>query len=483
MSHQSNNYAYINKANLGFIITLWAHIPLSILTSYLASTSMTFAFVVSLAICSGPSLIYFLKSSPRLTAISIGVAIMSFSALLIHLANGMTEMHFHIFCFLGLLIVLAEPWAVIAGLLVVVVHHVGFFFFLPKSLINYDAGFGVLVIHALFALVTGVSSALIAKGFKIYLATVSKIIVDAKKVSLTLYNAAKETEIISKNLSSSTSVESSAMEQTSSAIEELITIINKNSDNANSTSDKSQNCLVKSGEGQRVVSQLVQSLEEISSSNTQINEVMNENKNHFAEINSIVGKIAEKTTVINEIVFQTKLLSFNASVEAARAGDSGKGFAVVAEEVGNLAVMSGKAAQEIAILIQESKNQVDRMTKETSEKMEKIISNSVNRVGEGVHLAEKSQDLLTDINSEINIMAQMASDISAASKEQAIGVSEINKAIQNVEAATQENSKLSSEANNMSVSLTKDSETLKEIVETLSFVIDGQKQNDKKPAA
>ena len=58
-------------------------------------------------------------------------------------------------------------------------------------------------------------------------------------------------------------------------------------------------------------------------------------------------QIKDKVNIINDIVFQTKLLSFNASVEAARAGENGKGFAVVAEEVGNLASVSGKAANEI----------------------------------------------------------------------------------------------------------------------------------------
>lgn len=75
----------------------------------------------------------------------------------------------------------------------------------------------------------------------------------------------------------------------------------------------------------------------------------------ITEITKVISEVAAKTQVINEIVFKTKLLSFNASVEAARAGDQGRGFSVVAEEVGNLAKMSGDAAKEISNITEELK--------------------------------------------------------------------------------------------------------------------------------
>jgi methyl-accepting chemotaxis protein len=86
---------------------------------------------------------------------------------------------------------------------------------------------------------------------------------------------------------------------------------------------------------------------------------MNKSNDEISSIVKVIAEIGDKTKVINDIVFQTKLLSFNASVEAARAGEQGKGFAVVAEEVGNLATMSGKAAEEISSMLGDSMGKVE----------------------------------------------------------------------------------------------------------------------------
>ena len=77
--------------------------------------------------------------------------------------------------------------------------------------------------------------------------------------------------------------------------------------------------------------------------------------------------------MINDIVFQTKLLSFNASVEAERAGEHGKGFAVVAQEVGNLATMSGESAEEITKILDESVKMVQKLVSSNQVEIEKLV--------------------------------------------------------------------------------------------------------------
>ena len=92
---------------------------------------------------------------------------------------------------------------------------------------------------------------------------------------------------------------------------------------------------------------MLRSIDEINQSQKDTIETLDTTASDVKNMMTLIETINQKTSVINDIVFQTKLLSFNASVEAARAGEHGKGFAVVAEEVGNLAQMSGNAAQEI----------------------------------------------------------------------------------------------------------------------------------------
>src|SRR5690606_1064272 len=98
--------------------------------------------------------------------------------------------------------------------------------------------------------------------------------------------------------------------------------------------------------GVEQINSLGSAFDEIKDGSHEMVEQMNENARQIDEIGALIRRIEEKTSMINDIVFQTKLLAFNASVEAARAGEAGKGFAVVAEEVGSLAAKSGASAKE-----------------------------------------------------------------------------------------------------------------------------------------
>lgn len=121
----------------------------------------------------------------------------------------------------------------------------------------------------------------------------------------------------------------------------------------------------------------------------QLHAAMNTMKTSNAEVKELVGiinGISERTKVIDEIVFQTKLLSFNASVEAERAGEHGRGFAVVAQKVGNLAQMSGKAAQEISSIL-----------KQSIEKSVSVTSNNEKNVAKGAELLEHLRKIVKQI--------------------------------------------------------------------------------------
>ena len=147
------------------------------------------------------------------------------------------------------------------------------------------------------------------------------------------------------------------------------------------------------------------------------------------EINEKVSAINESITIIDQIAFQTNILSLNAAVEAATAGEAGKGFAVVAQEVRNLANSSTQAAKEIKNLV-ESAN---------------IKAN------EGKKIANDMIQGYTTLNSDIDKTIELIGDVANTSKEQQIGIVQINDAINILEKQIQANAEVSSQANNIAI--------------------------------
>lgn len=155
------------------------------------------------------------------------------------------------------------------------------------------------------------------------------------------------------------------------------------------------------------------------------------------DITKIIDDISARTSIINDIVFKTQLLSVNASIESARAGQHGKGFAVVASEVRSLANLSGKAAKEIRDLLYHSKTQSTKILGDTSESISmaqtvsqeaiqafKKISDSVGRISERVlQISEANREQELDVKRVSNAMSQIndaTSQSSAAAKENAL---------------------------------------------------------------
>lgn len=279
----------------------------------------------------------------------------------------------------------------------------------------------------------------------------------------------------SQKLSQSSAEQASSLQETAASIEEMTSMVGKNAENsveAKDTADKSQE---KATEGQRIVEQMLQSMEDINSANANIQTQMEKSNQQMNEIVKIIEDIGNRTQVINDIVFQTKLLSFNASVEAARAGEYGKGFAVVAEEVGNLAEMSGKAATEISAMLQSSKTKVSEIAAETQEKVSRLIQEGKKQVESGTDVARQCGEVLGDIVENINRVSMMSSEISHATKEQSAGITEINKAVGQLEQVTQSNSAASEQVASAADQLSSQADIMKDVVEKMKGAIEGAK--------
>ena len=198
------------------------------------------------------------------------------------------------------------------------------------------------------------------------------------------------------NLASKANEQAASLEETAAALEEITSITRNNTQNATKMATLGQ-----------VVKKSVLSGEELASKTA----------SSMDEINEKVKDINSAITVIDQIAFQTNILSLNAAVEAATAGEAGKGFAVVAQEVRNLANRSAEAAKEI-------KNLVEEANIKTNDG--KLISSD---------MIEGYKELNKNISETINIIE----DVSAASKEQMLGIEQINQTVNMLDRVTQEN--------------------------------------------
>ena len=223
--------------------------------------------------------------------------------------------------------------------------------------------------------------------------------------------ASREIEDRNQDLSRRTEAQASALEETAASLEQLTATVKNNADSASTADRLAVDASAIAARGGQAVRGVVRTIADISASS---------------------AKITDITGVIDQIAFQTNILSLNAAVEAARAGEQGRGFAVVASEVRELALRSAAAAKEIKAL----------------------IADSVNRVAAGVNEAEGAGKTMDDIVAAVKRLGEMNSTIAIANREQFAGLEQIGSAVTHIDATTQQNAALVGEtaatASNMS---------------------------------
>jgi methyl-accepting chemotaxis protein len=199
-----------------------------------------------------------------------------------------------------------------------------------------------------------------------------------------------------------------SLEETAAALEEVTSNILSTNENVVKMANYANDVTKASGAGQDLANKTTTSMDEINEQVTAINEAI---------------------TVIDQIAFQTNILSLNAAVEAATAGEAGKGFAVVAQEVRNLAARSAEAAKEI----------------------KDIVEKANQKANEGKTIANNMIEGYTGLNESITKTIDLIKDVESASKEQQSAIVQINDAVNSLDQQTQENASIASQTHEVAV--------------------------------
>jgi len=233
------------------------------------------------------------------------------------------------------------------------------------------------------------------------------IMMKMRNAADTIHGAADEIVAGNRNLSSNAEKQASSLEETASSMTQISGNLSQTAENAQYAKQLSDNAKRVAESGGVVVRQAITAMEDINTSSAMIANIID---------------------VINDLAFQTNLLALNAAVESARAGAQGRGFAVVASEVGALAGRSATAAGEI----------------------KELIESSVNKVRAGTELVNKSGKTLDEIMTEMDSVQQVVSDIAISSKDQTAGLAQVSRAVNDMDAFTQNNVSVAETANHSS---------------------------------
>ncbi|WP_440905713.1 methyl-accepting chemotaxis protein [Catenovulum sp. SX2] len=395
-------YPWIEKSNRIFTGVLIGQFVLSFLIAFYTGT-WTEAVVLGSAILAVPLFLIFSQPFAAITRHSVGIAIQLFAALHIHQSSGLIEIHFEIFVMLAFLSFYRDWSVILTSVIVVALHHIGFFILQSQGVPAYifeqsHLQFYILIIHALFAVTEAALLMFVAKtslreaqaglqltntvekilaqqgqfnlgveldqknrnlrGFNQLIGSFQQFVSHASAVNQEVAGLSKQVASLTSNVEQSTETTNEQVALIATATEEMTTANSDVAERAADVNTFTEAALARANEADKV----------ITNGSQEMSQLKTELSCAATTIDSLATKcnrIKEVMEAIKSISEQTNLLALNAAIESARAGEHGRGFAVVADEVRQLAMRTRENTEQIsditASLITDAEKSVTQM--------------------------------------------------------------------------------------------------------------------------
>lgn len=262
--------------------------------------------------------------------------------------------------------------------------------------------------------------------FNQFVSKIEHLVGEIKYAAVAIHRASHEIVAGNTDLSQRTTEQAASLQQTAASLEELTALVQQTASNTQEASQLTFSVSQMANSSREETESVLRAMSDIQTSSTQI---------------------AEITSLIDSIAFQTNILALNAAVESARAGEAGRGFAVVAAEVRSLAQRSAAAAGEIR----------------------ELIDTTVIRISEGNELTRSAAQTIGNLVGSVNHATQLIQDIAHSATEQSAGISQANIAISQMDGVTQQNASLVVQASNAAQELEQQANTLAAAVSAFSI--------------